>query len=267
MYAFDYHRPQSLDEAKLLLEKSEDPKILAGGHTLLPTMKQRLAMPTDLIDIGRLQELRGIEVSSNTAIIGACETNAAIAGSDAIKSRIPGLATLASKIGDPHVRHMGTIGGSVANNDPAADYPAACLGLEATIHTTERAISANNFFGELFETALNDAEVITKIEFQIPEKSAYAKFPSPASRYAVVGIFVAQGTNGVRVAMTGAAPSVRRLTKLEDALSQSFSPDSIANLKIDADGLNGDIHASSEYRAHLAIVMAKRAVAAANEAC
>ncbi len=265
MYAFDYHRPASLEEAKSLLSKADDPKILAGGHTLLPTMKQRLAMPSDLIDIGQLAELKGIEVTGSTLTIGAGETHAAVAGSDDVKSRIPGLASLAGKIGDPHVRHRGTIGGSVANNDPAADYPAACLALEAIIHTTERSISAADFFGEMFETALGDNEVLTKIEFQIPDKSAYAKFPNPASRYAIAGVFVSQGPNGVRAALTGAAPGVRRLNDVESALEQNFTPDAVANLKVSADGLNSDIHASADYRAHLAIVMAKRAVAACNE--
>ena len=265
MYAFAYHRPQSLEEVKSLLEQADDPKILAGGHTLLPTMKQRLAMPTDLIDIGRLQELKGIEAGDKSVVIGAGETHASVAEASDVKARIPGLASLASTIGDPHVRHMGTLGGSVANNDPSADYPAACLGLDATIHTTERSIASDEFFGELFETALDENELITKIEFQIPERSAYKKFPNPASRYAIVGVFVAQGENGIRVAMTGAAPGVRRLGDFEAELAKSFTPDAVADLKVSAEGLNSDIHASAEYRAHLVTVMAKRAVAAANE--
>ncbi len=262
MYPFNYQRATSLDEAKALLGSGEDPKLVAGGQTLIPTLKQRLAMPTDLIDIGRLADLKGIEVQGNRLMIGAGETHADVAASSVVASAIPGLAALAGQIGDPHVRHRGTLGGSVANNDPAADYPAALIALDAVITTTEREIAAADFFTGMFETALADDEIVTKVSFAIPETCAYVKFPNPASRYAMAGVFVARGAGGVRVAVTGSGPCVFRVAEMEQALEGTFTAAAIADIKVPADGLNTDLHASAEYRAHLTGVMAKRAVAA-----
>lgn len=265
MYSFTYHRPKSLSEAKSMLGGAEDGKLLAGGQTLLPTMKQRLAMPSDLVDLGQVAELQGIEVTGDAVVIGAGVRHADVASSAEVRKAIPALADLASHIGDPHVRHRGTLGGSVANNDPAADYPGAVLGLGATVHTDARQIAADDFFKGIFETALEDGEIVTKISFPIPAKAAYAKFPNPASRYSLVGAFVAQMKDGsVRVAITGAgANGVFRVAEMEKALASNFSADAIANVKVSPDDVNGDIHGSPEYRAHLVTVMAKRAVAAA----
>jgi len=260
MYPFNYQRAESLDDAKALLGAGDDPKLVAGGQTLIPTLKQRLAMPSDLVDIGRLADLRGIEVQGDLLVIGAGETHANVAASDVARQAIPGLAVLAGQIGDPHVRHRGTLGGSVANNDPAADYPAALVALDATVHTTEREVAAADFFTGMFETALADNEIVTKVSFSVPEKSAYVKFPNPASRYAMAGVFVAKGSGGVRVAVTGAGPCVFRVSEMEQALEGNFSAEVIAGIKVPADGLNTDLHASAEYRAHLIGVMAKRAV-------
>lgn len=259
MYQFDYKRPTNLDDAKALLA-DEDAKLLAGGQTLLPTMKQRLAMPSALVDIGRLAELKGISEADGVVSVGAGERHADVAASPVVTQHIPGLASLAGQIGDPHVRHMGTLGGSIANNDPSADYPAACLGLAATIHTAERAIAADDFFIDVFETALDEGEIITRVDFPVPVKSAYAKFLNPASRYAVVGVFVAQTKDGVRVAVTGAGPGVFRVPDMEHALAASFTPDALAGISVPVDDLNSDLHATAEYRAHLITVMAKRAV-------
>jgi carbon-monoxide dehydrogenase medium subunit len=264
MYAFEYHRPSSLRQAASLVDKMEDSKLLAGGHTLLPTMKQRLASPGSLIDLGRIDELRGIERSARSVTIGAMTTHAEVAGSSEIREAIPGLAELAEQIGDPHVRHRGTIGGSIANNDPAADYPAACLALGATIVTNKRKFAAAEFFKGLFETALDEGEIITKVTFPIPAKAAYAKFRNPASRYALVGVFVAKRAGEIRVAVTGAgADGVFRWSEAETALAKRFSAKSLDGMVAPADGLIADIHADSEYRAHLIGVMARRAVAAA----
>jgi len=261
MYQFDYKRPSTLDEAKALLANADDGKLLAGGQTLIPTLKQRLAMPTALIDIARLPELKGITAADGIVSIGAAECHHNVATSADVKAGIPGLAALAELIGDPHVRHMGTLGGSISNNDPAADYPAACVALGATIHTTQRMIPAEDFFVDIFETALAEGEIVTRIDFPVPEKSAYQKFPNPASRYAIVGVYVARTRDGVRVAVTGAGPVVFRVAEMEEALSDRFAPDSVADIKVLADNLNADLHASAEYRAHLVTVMAKRAVA------
>lgn len=262
MYQFQYFRPKSLDEAKKLYENNGDAKFLAGGQTLIPTLKQRLAQPTALIDLG-LIAMSGIKVAGGLLTIGAGAKHADVATSAEVKSAIPALAHLASHIGDPAVRHMGTLGGSIANNDPAADYPAAVLGLGATIKTTSRAINADDFFTGMFETALEEGEIITEVAFSVPEKAAYMKFPNPASRYAMVGVFIAKTKAGVRVAVTGAASSVFRESAMEAALSKSFSPDAVANIKVSPANLNSDLHGTAEYRAHLVTVMAKRAVAAA----
>ncbi len=264
MYNFNYQRPASLDEAVKALTAAEDGKLVAGGQTLLPTMKQRLAQPSDLIDLGAIKELTGISKDGNNVVIGAMTRHADVVSSDVVKKAIPALADLAEHIGDPQVRNRGTIGGSVANADPAADYPAAVVGLNATVHTSKRTIAADDFFTGLFETALEEDEIITKVSFPVPEKAAYMKFPNPASRYAIVGVFVAKTKDGVRVAVTGAGGSVFRVDEMEQALAKSFAPDAVADIKVPDDDLNSDIHASADYRAHLVTVMAKRAVAKAN---
>jgi carbon-monoxide dehydrogenase medium subunit len=261
MYNFNYHKPSSIADALKLLGSSEDAKIVSGGMTLIPTLKQRLARPSDLIDLKAIPDLSFIRREGNAIVIGAMTKHADVAASDVAKA-IPGLASLAGMIGDAQVRHRGTIGGSVANNDPAADYPGAVVGLNATITTNERTIAADDFFTGLFETALNPNEIVTQVSFPIAEKSAYTKFRNPASRYAIVGAFVAKTAGGVRVAITGAGACVFRVPEMEKALTASFTPDAIKDIKISADGLNSDIHASAEYRAHLCNVMARRAVTA-----
>ncbi len=263
MYSFDYHKPQSLADAVKALKGAADGKFMAGGMTLIPTLKQRLAQPSDVIDLGRIAELKGIKREGNAVVIGAMTRHAEVATSDAVKGAIKALAELAEGIGDPAVRNRGTIGGSIANNDPAADYPAALVALGATVITNKRKIAADDFFKGLFETALEPDEVITAVSFPIPEKAAYVKFPNPASRYAIVGVFVAKGPAGVRVAVTGAGPCVFRAKDMEAALTKSFNADALKGIKVPANGLNADIHASAEYRAHLVGVMARRAVAAA----
>ncbi|MCC6469636.1 MAG: xanthine dehydrogenase family protein subunit M [Alphaproteobacteria bacterium] len=270
MYDFQYHRPASLaDAAKLLQSAGDDGKLMAGGQTLIPTLKQRLAQPSAVIDLGGIKDLAGIKVDGNAVMIGALTTHSTVASSKDVAGKIKALAQLAEGIGDRQVRHCGTIGGSIANNDPAADYPAAVLALNATITTNQRKIAADEFFKGLFETALKPGEIITSVSFPVPEKAAYVKFPNPASRYAIVGVFVARfgsgGTGGgVRVAVTGAGQGgVFRAHKIEEALSKNFSAKAIEGLHPPASSLNGDIHASAEYRSHLIGVMAKRAVAAA----
>ncbi|MBI1211207.1 MAG: carbon monoxide dehydrogenase [Alphaproteobacteria bacterium] len=263
MYQFNYLRPKSLDEAKKLYENNGDAKFLAGGQTLIPTLKQRLAQPTALIDIGGIAGLAGIKVAGGAIVIGAGTRHNDVAISADVKKSIPALAHLASHIGDPAVRHMGTLGGSIANNDPAADYPSAVLALGADIKTTSRTIKADDFFTGMFETALDEGEIVTEVSFPIPEKAAYMKFPNPASRYAMVGVFVAKTKGGVRVAVTGAASCVYRESAMEAALAKAFTPDAVANIKVSPGNLNSDLHGSAEYRAHLVTVMAKRAVAAA----
>ena len=234
---------------------------LAGGMTLLPAIKLRLAAYSDLINIKKIKGLSGIKVSSKSLRIGATTTHAEVAASKEVGKSISSLAVLAEGIGDPQVRNRGTIGGSIANNDPAADYPSACLALNATIHTSKRKIPADKFFKRMFETALKKGELIEKIEFQIPEKSCYIKFPNPASRYALVGVYVAKYKKEVRAAVTGASSCVFRSKEIESALSNNFSVSSLENIKVLAKELNSDLHASSEYRAHLIGVMAKKAVA------
>ncbi|MBB3611966.1 xanthine dehydrogenase family protein subunit M [Rhizobium sp. BK602] len=264
MYATNYHRASSVDEAVKLKSGADEGKYVSGGMTLIATMKQRLASPSDLVDLRHIPSLKGIRVDGRRVTIGAATTHAEVASSAAIRAVCPALSDLAGMIGDPHVRHMGTIGGSVANNDPAADYPAAMLALAATIVTDKRQIAADDFFTGLFETALEDGELITAITFEAPEKAAYAKFPNPASRYAMTGVFVTKGSGGVRVAVTGAgADGVFRDSGLEQALAGNWSPDAVANVSIDSSALLSDLHATADYRANLIKVMAKRAVAAA----
>jgi aerobic carbon-monoxide dehydrogenase medium subunit len=264
MYNFTYHRASGLRQATNLLEKFEEAKLLAGGQTLLPTMKQRLAAPSDLIDLNQIEGMSGIEATVRNVVIGAMTRHADVARSPVVRDAIPALAELAGMIGDPAVRHRGTIGGSIANNDPNADYPAACLALAATIVTTKRKVPADEFFKGLFETALEPDEIIREVSFPIPKKTAYQKFRNPASRFALVGVFVARRPSEVRVAVTGAGASgVFRVPQFEEALKSRFSPKSIEGMTIPADGLSSDIHGSAEYRAHLVGVLARRAVAAA----
>jgi len=264
MYAFEYHRAASVADAKAKLTGADDGKLVAGGMTLIPTLKQRLASPSDLVDLGGVADLKGIAVTGDSVTIKAMTTHVTVADSAEVAKAIPALAKLAGGIGDGQVRNRGTIGGSVANNDPAADYPSACLALEATIITDQREIAADDFFTGLFETALEEGEIITAIRFPIPDKAAYMKFDNPASRYAMVGVFVAKTKSGVRVAVTGAGQSgVFRVPEMEAALASSFTPDAVAKIEVSADDLIGDIHASAEYRASLITTMAKRAVTAA----
>jgi carbon-monoxide dehydrogenase medium subunit len=260
---FRYLRASSLADAESLFAKTPDAKYIAGGQTLIPTMKQRLAAPAALIDLSRIGALSFIRRENAMLVIGAGTPHADVAASSDVRATLPALSTLAGLIGDPAVRHKGTLGGSVANNDPAADYPAAVVALGATVKTTRRTITADAFFTELFQTALDDGELISEIVFPVPTRAGYAKFPHPASRYALVGVFVAQFPNAVRVAVTGAGSCVFRVAEMERALSTSFTPDSIARIAVAPDGLNSDLFGSAEYRAHLVTVMAKRAVAEA----
>lgn len=263
MYDFNYHRPRDLADVVRLRASAEDGVFLAGGMTLIPTLRLRLASPSDVIDISGVDGLADIEGSAESVRVGALVRHAAVAASADMKKRIPALAALADRIGDAQVRNRGTLGGSVANNDPAADYPAACLALGATVMTNRREIAADDYFAGLFETALEADEIITAVRFPVAEAAAYAKFPNPASRYALVGVFVARLSNAVRVAVTGAGEQgVFRLPEMEDALAGDFAPDVLDSVTVPADGLNSDIHASAEFRAHLVGVMAKRAVAA-----
>lgn len=263
MYDFHYHRPKTLADAANLLKGKDEARPMSGGMTLIPTLKQRLARPSDVVDLGGIKELAGIKVEGNNVVIGGMTRHHDVATSADVKKAIPALADLAGHIGDPAVRNRGTIGGSVANSDPAADYPAAVLALGATITTNTGKHEADKFFKGLFETALAEGELITSISFPKPEKAAYVKFPNPASRYAMVGVFVAKTAAGVRVAVTGAGPCAFRVKAMEEALAKDFSSAAIKDIKIPADGLNSDIHASAEYRAHLVNVMARRAVDAA----
>ena len=263
MYAVNYHRASSVAEAATLLKNGEA-KALSGGMTLIPAMKTRLAAPSDVVDIARIAELKGVKMSGRTVTIGAATTHADVADNAELKKVAPAVAELASHIGDPHVRHRGTIGGSVANNDPAADYPAAMLALGATIVTNSREIAADDFFTGLFETALKDGEIVTAVRFEAPEKAGYEKFRNPASLYAMTGVFVAKNGSGVRVAVTGAGDNgVFRQSDMEAALAQNFSPAAVEGISVSPDGLMSDLHASAEYRANLVKVMAKRAVAKA----
>ena len=261
MYEFEYQKPASLDDVARLLG-DEDAKLVAGGMTLIPTLKQRLAKPTQLIDLAAIPSLKGITEEGDAIVIGAMTRHADVNRSDVVKRAIPALAAMAGMIGDPAVRNRGTIGGSIANSDPAADYPAAIVALNATVRTNKREIAADQFFTGMFETALQPGEIVTAVRFPKVAQANYQKFRNPASRYAIVGVFVARTPPGVRVAVTGAGPSVFRQTAMEQALSRSFTPDAIKDIQQPQDGLNSDIHASAEYRAHLVNVMARRAVAA-----
>jgi carbon-monoxide dehydrogenase medium subunit len=261
MYPFEYHRPASVADAAGLLMSHPDAKLLAGGMTLIPTMKQRLAQPSDLVDLAGIQELKGIKLAGNAVTIGAMTPHAEVADSADVQRAIPALAYLAGIIGDVQVRNRGTIGGSIANSDPSADYPGAVVGLGATIKTNKREIKGDDFFQDLFTTALEDGEIIVSVTFPVPEKAAYQKFPNPASRYAMVGVFISRGPMGVRVGVTGAGPSAFRVTAMEEALTKSFTINAINGLTVPADGLNEDLHATRAYRAHLIGVMAKRALA------
>lgn len=262
MQAFAYSKPASVADV-VAAAAADDAKIVAGGQSLLPSMKLGLAAPTALIDLGGIADLRGITVANGTVTIGAMTPHAVVAASKEVAAAIPALADLASKIGDRQVRNRGTIGGSLANNDPAACYPAAVLGLGATIHTDRRSIPADGFFKGLYETALETGEVITSVSFPIPEKAAWQKFKQPASRFSIVGVFVSKGADGVRVAVTGAGASVFRASGVEAALSADWSQASAAGVTVSADGFNSDLHGSGEYRASLIPVLAGRAVAAA----
>lgn len=261
MYETNYHKCTTTSEAVNALSAASDGKVLAGGQTLLPTMKHRLASPSDLVDIRQIDGLSGITFANNVIEIGAATTHAEVASSAAVAAQIPALADLASEIGDPAVRHMGTIGGSLANNDPAADYPAAALALGATIVTSEREIAASDFFDGMFTTSLNDNEIITSVKFIAPKRSGYAKFKNPASRYAIVGVFVADTEDGIRVAVTGAGEDgVFLHDGLQQALSGGVSPDAVDAVNIASGDLISDIHADQDYRANLIKVMAKTAI-------
>jgi carbon-monoxide dehydrogenase medium subunit len=263
MYEFQYHRATTLAGAAAKLAAATDGKLLAGGQTLIAAMKLRLAAPSDLVDLRGIPELRGVCPDGDAVVIGATTTHAEVAASAEVKARIPALAALAEGIADPMVRNAGTLGGSVANNDPAADYPAALLGLGATVVTHQRRMAADDFFTGLYETALEAGEILTAVSFPVPRRAGYAKFPNPASRYALVGVFVAESAAGVRVAVTGAGPGVFRVPAMEQALEKRFAPESLEGIAVSADDLSGDMHASAEYRAHLVGVMAARAVRAA----
>jgi carbon-monoxide dehydrogenase medium subunit len=261
VYSFNYVKPTSLKDVSDFLQANPDARPLAGGMTLIPTLKARLAQPSHLIDISELEELKGIESKGKALVIGAGTRHCEVARSARVRESIPALAALAERIGDPQVRNCGTIGGSVANNDPAADYPAAVLGLAATVITTRREIAADDFFQGMFATALEPGELVLRIAFPVPRRAAYEKFPHPASGYAMTGVFVAETADGVRVAVTGAGPGVFRWRDAESALSKKFGIDSIGNLTMPAEDLNQDIHGTREYRANLVSVMARRAVA------
>jgi carbon-monoxide dehydrogenase medium subunit len=262
MFAFQYRKAKTLQEATDLLAGDDEAKPLSGGMTLIPTLKARLANPTQLIDLKGLSDLSGIAVKDGALVIGAMTRHADVAASKVVRDALPALAALAAGIGDPQVRNRGTLGGSVANNDPAADYPSAVLGLNATIITNKREIAAGNFFQGMFATALEAGELIVRIAFPLPKKAAYAKFPHPASGYAMAGVFIAQTAGGVRVAVTGAGPGVFRWAEAEQALAKNMSAAALEKLTLAADDLNEDIHGTREYRAQLAKVMAIRAVAA-----
>jgi carbon-monoxide dehydrogenase medium subunit len=263
MYPFEYIKPDSVQAATRAVAAAGENRFLAGGMTLLPTLKMRLARPDRLVDLAGIEELAGIRVERDRVDIGAMTRHADVAASAELRRALPALASLAGGIGDPLVRNCGTIGGSIANNDPAADYPGAALGLGATVVTDRREIAADVFFTGMFSTALQPGELLVRVRFPLPRRAAYVKFPNPASRYAMAGVFVAETTAGVRVAVTGAGPCVFRATAFETALARRFAPESLEGLDFPADGLNRDLHGSAEYRAHLVGVIARRAAAAA----
>ncbi len=260
---FTFHRPGTLAEAQEAIRGSDAGKFLAGGQSLLPVMKLDMAAPSDLVSLAGIEELRGIQSDGDTLSIGAAMTHAEVSASADVRGAIPALADLAGDIGDPQVRNRGTLGGSVAHSDPAADYPAALVALGATVVTARREIAAEDFFVGMFETPLEDDEIITSVRFPIPDRAAYAKFPNPASKYAITGVMVAQGGGAVRVAVSGAGYKVFRAGGLEDVLTSDFSANALDGVGLDQDGLVSDTDASAEYRAHLVGVMARRAV----EAC
>jgi carbon-monoxide dehydrogenase medium subunit len=263
VYPFEYHRPASLKEAFDLFQASDDPQWLAGGMTLLPAMKLRLTAPSALIDLAGLEELQGLQRLDGSIVVGAMTLHDAVARSQDVRENISALAVLASGIGDSQVRNRGTIGGSISNSDPAADYPAAVLGLDATIMTTRREIVSDDFFTGFFETALEPGEIVKQVSFPIPDCAGYVKFPNPASRYAIVGVMVSKTGPAVRVTVTGAGASAFRVAEMEQALMADFNPDALHGIQIPPDYLNEDLHASAEYRAHLVNVMARRAAALA----
>jgi len=264
MYNFTFHRPTTVRQAAGLLSRNPEAKLLAGGHSLLPVMKQRLAQPSALVDLSQVEGMTGVELKGRSVVIGAMTRHADVAKSDVLKEAMPALASVPGSIGDPQVRNRGTIGGSIANNDPNADYPAALLGLGATIITNKRRIAADDFFQGMFTTALEEGEIITKVSFPIAKKAAYEKFKHPASGFALVGVFVSKRGPDIRVAVTGAGSNgVFRVNSFEEALKKRFSAKSIEGLTVPASGMNTDIHASAEYRAHLVGVMARRALAKA----
>jgi len=265
MRSFSYHKPETVDAAVALLAGEEDASAIAGGMTLLPTMKQRLAAPEKLVDLSGIAGMAGVSLDGDVVVIGAMTRHADVATSPVVQEKLPALAKLASRIGDQQVRHRGTIGGSISNNDPAADYPAAALALGAEVVTSKRTIPADDFFVAMFETALETGEIVTAVRFPVPDLAAYAKFANPASRYALAGVFVAKTGAAVRVAVTGAAPSVFRATDIEAALSASFDAAALERISIDASELMSDIHADNEYRANLVMVMARRAVSLAQQ--
>ena len=259
MYDFTYHKPNSVaDAVKLLAEPDTRP--ISGGQTLLPALKHRLDRPAALVDLSGIAELRGIRREGNAIVIGAMTKHRDVQHDPQVVAAIPALAKMAGLVGDTQVRNRGTMGGSLANNDPAADYPSAALALGATFVTDKRRIEADDYFQGLFATALEAGELLTAVSFPVPEKAGYAKMRNPASRYVMTGVFVAKGPKGVRVVVNGAGPGVFRQTEMEAALAANWSPDAVAGISQSADGLNGDIHGSAEYRAHLVTVMAKRAV-------
>jgi carbon-monoxide dehydrogenase medium subunit len=262
MRSFEYHRPQSVADAVALLRANEAAKLLAGGQSLLPVMKLDLAAPSDVVSLAGLRNLKAIRSEGDTLVIGALATHDEVANSEEVRRRIPALADLAGGIGDAQVRNRGTIGGSVAHADPSADYPAAVVALGATVETDRRRIAADDFFLGFFQSALEPDEIVTAVHFPVPERAAYAKFPHPASKYAVAGVFVAKTGGGVRVAVTGAGTRVFRLSALESALASNFSPDAVTGGMVDAGDLRQGGESSPEYLAHLVTVMAKRAIQA-----
>jgi carbon-monoxide dehydrogenase medium subunit len=259
MYGFNYHKPTDLNEAVGIFRDADDPMYLSGGMTLIPTMKQRLAAPTDVIDLSGIAELSGISVADGIVRMGGFTRHNDVANSKTVAESLPVLCDLAREIGDNQVRNRGTMGGSVANSDPAADYPAAVVGLGATVVTQSREIAGDDFFKDLFETDLSPGEIITRIDFPVARRAAYCKFPNPASRYAVVGVLVAEFDDGVRVGVTGAGPCAFRATGIEEVLNNELNPDLIDKVEVPDAGFNSDLHASAEYRAHLVKVMAARA--------
>ena len=261
MYQFNFHRPATIEAAVGLFNDSEDGLYLSGGQTLIPTLKQRLAAPTDVIDLSGIDTLKGVEVGDGLVTVGAFTRHAEVAESPEVRRSLPVLAMLARQIGDAQVRNLGTLGGSVANSDPAADYPAAVIGLGATIHTQRRSIAGDDYFRNLFETELDSGEILTRIDFPIPDRAAYRKFPNPASRYAVVGVLVADFAGRIRVGVTGAGPCAFRATAIEEVLNRNLTPEAVRLVEVPDAGFNTDLHASAEYRAHLVRVMAERAVA------